>query len=282
MAMAGYDQPGRRQRVAVPVPFDRRDPLAVAPALRQQRVGNRGVEPSPPPQPGESLAVRGYEHVVVRDDRVSSWLHAESHLVPWMGQESLLVDRYDARLLLEDANAFKKLKLFAVEAGELASRTAHEEAQLDAERYRDLPSAAGGPPSPDSGADDTNLGSGALARHFAGHTGPAVPFLYGDASVAGSVDAHAISCGTVAAEPTPAAGQQSHVGKAADPSGRATAWDSSRPAPLVHPRSLFAKLCMCVRGVCARVCGVSYREGRGLCRRRPSGRCHRIPRLPGE
>eukprot|EP01043_Picozoa_sp_COSAG02_P017105 COSAG02_NODE_769_length_17369_cov_8.151013_3_plen_361_part_00 len=88
------------------------------------------------------LCVRGHQLAAVRDDKLAQWIHAEKHLQPWMGHEGLLVDRYDARLLLENEGDIKKLKAFALqtppdEDGELQQ-------QLAAERYRDLHRTDGG------------------------------------------------------------------------------------------------------------------------------------------
>jgi len=140
--------------------YDPRDPLAVLeappppdtsrPAKRrrqqqqqqQQQQGGGGGAASDQQQQHEQheqhelLQLTGHACDVQQNDQLAGWLHGEGHLQGWMGDAALLLDRYDARLLLEDASAIKKLKAFAnkedpTEAGELRQ-------QLDAERYRDL------------------------------------------------------------------------------------------------------------------------------------------------
>ncbi|RLN87423.1 hypothetical protein BBJ28_00015974 [Nothophytophthora sp. Chile5] len=59
-----------------------------------------------------ALGVRGYACQVF-DEPAAAWaLHQETHLIPWRGEsrDSLRVDRFDARNLLEDKTLFRQLK----------------------------------------------------------------------------------------------------------------------------------------------------------------------------
>ena len=59
-----------------------------------------------------SLGVRGYSCQVFNDPETAWELHTESHLISWRGQKDsdLLVDRFDARNLLDDRRQFRQLK----------------------------------------------------------------------------------------------------------------------------------------------------------------------------
>lgn len=48
-----------------------------------------------------NFVVLGLGCELFRDDEAAQRLHDGSHLVPWKGDGSPLVDRYDARLLLD-------------------------------------------------------------------------------------------------------------------------------------------------------------------------------------
>ncbi len=65
--------------------------------------GRRGKKRALSPPPGADLCVTGYACERFRNDELAQWLHTEKHLQPWMEDKELLVDRYDARLLVEDA-----------------------------------------------------------------------------------------------------------------------------------------------------------------------------------
>lgn len=80
------------------------------------------------------LSVVGYGCTLFRDDAAALRIDREEHMIPWMGDSTLIVDRFDARAALDDRRAFVKLKGRA--AGEDAEELALGE-QLEFERYRD-------------------------------------------------------------------------------------------------------------------------------------------------
>ena len=92
--------PGLTVCFVLPLQHDPRDPLAVAPAPPP---GRRGKKRALSPPPGADICVTGYACERFRNDELAQWLHTEKHLQPWMEDKELLVDRYDARLLVEDA-----------------------------------------------------------------------------------------------------------------------------------------------------------------------------------
>jgi hypothetical protein len=81
------------------------------------------------------LAVVGYECKLFRDDETAAAVNGGRFLVPWMGDESLMIDRYDVRALLDDRKLFKKTK---GKQRTITKEELEEEAALDHERYFDL------------------------------------------------------------------------------------------------------------------------------------------------
>ena len=84
---------------------------------------------------GLALGARGYRcHVF--DDPETAWaLHQETHLIAWQGQKDsdLLVDRFDARNLLNDRRQFRQLKK--------RKRRASQDGHLDATGGRNMGTA---------------------------------------------------------------------------------------------------------------------------------------------
>lgn len=44
--------------------------------------------------PNEKLFLFGYSCKIFRDDEKSKYIDQGKHLIPWMGDESLMIDRY--------------------------------------------------------------------------------------------------------------------------------------------------------------------------------------------
>lgn len=70
------------------------------------------------------------------DSETAKAIHDERHMQPWPGDNSLLVDRWDVRLLLDDLRPFEEdVDPSKEEAGQ------ELKAELDMERFRDLQEA---------------------------------------------------------------------------------------------------------------------------------------------
>lgn len=79
----------------------------------------------------QNLYILGLPATIFDDESIACSLHEERHLLPWMGDEGTRVDRYDARLLLEDLSAF--------ECSTSSSNYQEEvDPDLEHERYADL------------------------------------------------------------------------------------------------------------------------------------------------
>eukprot|EP00961_Rhodomonas_salina_P076079 1021227-Rhodomonas_salina.2 len=87
------------------------------------------------------ITVVGYSCNVYRDDATATSLDNSEHLMLWMDNkdENLWIDRYDARLLLDDLSAFSNKKRSSPVVNQ---REDEMEKILDSERYRFLPSEA--------------------------------------------------------------------------------------------------------------------------------------------
>lgn len=83
-----------------------------------------------------ALVVVGYESKMFRDPETAAAVNEGKFLVPWMGDKTLMIDRYDVRLLLDDRKLFKKVK--GGKTRVMTKEEAEEEAQCDYERYYDL------------------------------------------------------------------------------------------------------------------------------------------------
>lgn len=92
-------------------------------------------------EPSLALGVRGYACQVFSDAPVAWALHKETHLIAWRDERSgLRVDRFDARNLLDDASAFRRLKREprrAAAASHEPDRDAEREQELHRLRYGD-------------------------------------------------------------------------------------------------------------------------------------------------
>lgn len=81
----------------------------------------------------QHIIALGFECKIFHDDAAALAVEEEKHLIPWFGDTSLMVDRYDVRLLLDDRKLFRTNKKHTPTQEEL-----DEEATLDYERYYDL------------------------------------------------------------------------------------------------------------------------------------------------
>ena len=82
----------------------------------------------------EELLVFGYACKLFRDDERALLLDSGSHLIPWMGDESIKIDRYDGRGALYDLAPYQ-----APETGiQHEDEDVELEALCDIERYRYL------------------------------------------------------------------------------------------------------------------------------------------------
>ncbi|XP_065055484.1 splicing factor, suppressor of white-apricot homolog isoform X1 [Rhopilema esculentum] len=88
------------------------------------------------PQPRnkyEDVIVIGYHSKLFRDDAMAQYIEDGKHLIPWMGDESLLIDRYDCRGHLYSRDEFEW------KSSQLTMQLSSEEEQIekacDEERY---------------------------------------------------------------------------------------------------------------------------------------------------
>lgn len=84
---------------------------------------------------GATLQVVGHCCPVFRNDAVALWIDREQHMIQWMDDEDLRIDRYDVRAIVEDQGTFLKRR---------DRSRAHDDGASDAsaielryERYRD-------------------------------------------------------------------------------------------------------------------------------------------------
>jgi Alternative splicing regulator len=180
-------------------------------------------------------------------------LEAGQHLLPCFGDEGVTVDRFDARLLLPAAPAAAGSRAGGPELNR------EEEAELDAERYRDL--RRQGSESSDSDADDAHPRPGVMAvrirakavdecphRTAAHHSaddlaagGAAIPHNYGSSDTASAASFQQVGYGYGAQQPEQHERSQS---AAAETSTAAAAAEQGEPfaAPFPIPQSLQTNL----------------------------------------
>jgi len=82
-----------------------------------------------------SLLVFGYACKIFRDDGKAQSLEAGDHLIPWMGDNSIKIDRYDGRGHLYSLGQYESKPGASDEFGELEK---HEEELCEEERWRSL------------------------------------------------------------------------------------------------------------------------------------------------
>ena len=85
-----------------------------------------------------ALEVVGRHALLFDDDATAAFVNSSDALVPWSGGDSsLLIDRFDARHLLQQIPVRGALKR-QMQAGNLVEPDGFSRIELDAERYRDI------------------------------------------------------------------------------------------------------------------------------------------------
>ncbi|XP_063240225.1 splicing factor, suppressor of white-apricot homolog [Bacillus rossius redtenbacheri] len=82
----------------------------------------------------EELLVFGYSCKLFRDDEKAIYIDQKKHLIPWMGDETLQIDRYDVRGALADLRPYEPENLHTI----LSESERLMEQLCDGERYRAL------------------------------------------------------------------------------------------------------------------------------------------------
>lgn len=93
------------------------------------------------------LNIEGRHPLLFDDDASAAFVNSHAALVPWTGDESLLIDRYDVRHLLDRIPPRPKKQRFVEDTGGVSL------SELDRERFLDLPS------DNDGDGDDNERGS---------------------------------------------------------------------------------------------------------------------------
>lgn len=105
--------------------------------MARAREAFAGVRSATPPsdeaQPDLTCCAYGRSCTLFRDDAAAALFNTDQHLQAWPCSETVTVDRYDVRLLLNDASTLGA-------AGKHNVGTVHstEEEEAEFERYRDL------------------------------------------------------------------------------------------------------------------------------------------------
>lgn len=86
---------------------------------------------------GTGLSVFGISATLHADDQTASYYEEGKHLLPWFGQEDIMVDRYDVRLLVDDPHSFDRLTPNTYK-GASSIPDDVDEGELQYERYQDL------------------------------------------------------------------------------------------------------------------------------------------------
>lgn len=82
-------------------------------------------------QSSAPFALMGVHALLFDDDTLAAFINSPAALLPWNGDQTLLIDRYDVRHLLQDLSGIRKRR----PAPALLDATDEE---LNYERYRDL------------------------------------------------------------------------------------------------------------------------------------------------
>ncbi|WOL18430.1 hypothetical protein Cni_G27225 [Canna indica] len=132
------------------------------------------------------LAIEGRHALLFADDTIAAFVNSHDALVPWSGDNTLLVDRYDARHLLDriPPRPPRRVSTCLHEEPPVGGITASE---IDHERYLDLPPAMD---SVDAGSDnddgDARKTLSDTTKVLNG-TFQAVPFSYGNTNDAADI-----------------------------------------------------------------------------------------------
>lgn len=86
-----------------------------------------------PSDPNEKLFVFGYSCKIFPYDDKAAFIDQGNHLIPWMGDKSLMIDRYDVRGYLHDLKQYEPKQ-----SDEYDDPFVEEEQLCDEERYRSL------------------------------------------------------------------------------------------------------------------------------------------------
>ncbi|XP_064489112.1 splicing factor, suppressor of white-apricot homolog isoform X2 [Ornithodoros turicata] len=86
-------------------------------------------------KPEEELLVFGYSCKLFRDDEKATFIDRGKHLIPWMGDDSLMIDRYDARGYLHDLRQYEPKSGGADYLSALSNEERQLEELCEEERY---------------------------------------------------------------------------------------------------------------------------------------------------
>ncbi|RNA35652.1 splicing suppressor of white-apricot -like protein [Brachionus plicatilis] len=87
----------------------------------------------------DDLNIRGYSSNIYRDDFTALKVESKEYLIPWNGDQSLLIDKYDCRLFLYDLSAHDAdLIPNSARNAALSHEQNETETLCDFERYLDL------------------------------------------------------------------------------------------------------------------------------------------------
>ncbi|ESO03068.1 hypothetical protein HELRODRAFT_80858 [Helobdella robusta] len=98
----------------------------------------RTLKEGPAEENYDDLLVFGYQCTLFRDDEKAMYIDQCRHLIPWMGDDTLLIDRYDGRGHLSDLSAYDSDIMKNRGWDALTEREKQMEEMIDQERYLDL------------------------------------------------------------------------------------------------------------------------------------------------
>lgn len=85
----------------------------------------------------EELLMFGYQCNIFRDDEKALFIDQGKHLIPWNGDEAIMIDRYDVRAYLSDLTEYDA-DIIRRRHEPLTDKERNLEALLDEERYLEL------------------------------------------------------------------------------------------------------------------------------------------------